>query len=71
MKKRIEELERLRTIEKDDLNKQLEDKRDEVKDLNARIDQLEQDCEDLMGIKAALDLEISAYRKLLEGEEAR
>ena len=27
--------------------------------------------QDLMGVKVALDMEISMYRKLLEGEESR
>lgn len=70
-KKRIEELERLRSHEKDDLVKQLKDKSDDIEELKDTIEDLHKQYEKLMGIKVALDLEISAYRKLIEGEEAR
>lgn len=71
MRKRIENIEQLHASEKDDLARALQEKSDEIEKLNGTIDDSHKEYEELMGIKVALDLEINAYRKLLEGEEER
>ena len=57
--------------ERDDFAKHLQQKENEINELNSKFEDLGKEYEELMGIKVALDLEINAYSKLLEGEEER
>jgi len=55
----------------DDFYNRLGSRDDEIRRLNEEIQKMMQDYQDLMDTKIQLDVEIEAYRRLLEGEEAR
>jgi len=69
--KRISELDGLRVLDREEFRSQLEASEEKLKLLQIRHSDLESEYETLLGIKIALDMELSAYNKLLEGEERR
>lgn len=71
LRKKIDDLENELQREKDaHLNAFLQ-KEVEIRDLHKEIRQMMQDYQDLMDTKIQLDVEIEAYRRLLESEETR
>jgi len=68
--KRILELDSMRAMDKEEFRRQLDERDERIKAL-LKNDDLEAEYENLLGIKIALDMELAAYNKLLEGEEQR
>ncbi|KAM6329213.1 lamin-B1 [Alca torda] len=68
---RVQELEETLAREQENSRKIMIEKDKEIADIRNRIQEQLSDHEELLDVKLALDMEIEAYRKLLEGEEER
>ncbi|XP_040896162.1 lamin-B2 [Toxotes jaculatrix] len=68
---RIRELEEVLSAERDKHRHAIEGKEQEMSDLRERMNAQLSEYQELLDVKLALDMEINAYRKLLEGEEHR
>uniref|UniRef100_A0A7N6BKP4 Lamin A n=1 Tax=Anabas testudineus TaxID=64144 RepID=A0A7N6BKP4_ANATE len=68
---KVRDLEAALTRERDLMRRRLDDKEREMAEIRARMQQQLDEYQELLDIKLALDMEINAYRKLLEGEEER
>lgn len=71
MKKRVEDMSKLLSQEREWSKIKLMEKEKEFEDLQIQLQQITDDYNDLLDDKIKLDAELEVYRKLLEGEETR
>lgn len=68
---KVRELDETLSRERDMMRRRLDDKEREMAEIRALMQQQLDEYQELLDVKLALDMEINAYRKLLEGEEER